>query len=109
MDLRRTFVLANEFKEGDLPVGGTNDARLRNEADVRSTPSGSSEIVPAAFVEDGVTEALERSLNPRPARRGRPSDRRRIEADPVESGCAGRGFDAIEAACGARSLPQSSR
>ena len=32
MDLRQTFVLANEFKEGDLLVGGADDAIVRDEA-----------------------------------------------------------------------------
>ena len=64
MDLRRPFVLANEFKEGDLLVGGANDARLRHEARRSLDGLRLGEIVPAAFVEDGVTEALERSLNP---------------------------------------------
>ena len=29
VELRRTLVLANAFKEGDLPVGGTRDDRVR--------------------------------------------------------------------------------
>ena len=32
VDLRQTFVLANEFKEGDLPVGGTRDVQVRTDA-----------------------------------------------------------------------------
>ena len=32
MDLRQTFVLANEFKEGDLLVGGSDDRLVRDEA-----------------------------------------------------------------------------
>ncbi len=63
MDLRQTFVLANEFKEGDLLVGGVDDARVRNDARRSLDALRLGEIVPAAFVDDGVTEALERSLN----------------------------------------------
>ena len=63
MDLRQTFVLANEFKEGDLLVGGSDDPRVRDEARFSLEALRIGEIVPTAFVEDGVTESLERSLN----------------------------------------------
>ena len=63
MDLRLTFVLANAFKEGDLLVGGVDDAQVRDEARRSLGAVRLGEIVPAAFVDDGVTEALERSLN----------------------------------------------
>ena len=63
LDLRQTFVLANEFKEGDLLVGGTDDARVRHDARRSLEALRLAEIVPATFVDDGVTEALERSLN----------------------------------------------
>jgi ethanolamine ammonia-lyase large subunit len=63
LDLRLTFVLANEFKEGDLLVGGSDDARVRDDARHALESLRLGEIVPAAFVDDGVTEALERSLN----------------------------------------------
>ena len=56
MDLRLTFVLANEFKEGDLLVGGVDDDQVRNEARRSLGALRLSEIVPAAFVDDGVTE-----------------------------------------------------
>ncbi|HET6958658.1 MAG TPA: ethanolamine ammonia-lyase subunit EutB [Vicinamibacterales bacterium] len=62
MDLRQTFVLANEFKEGDLLVGGADDARVRNEAR-RSIEALRLGEIGSSFVNDGVTEALERSLN----------------------------------------------
>ena len=62
MDLRQTFVLANEFKEGDLLVGGADDARVRHEARRSLESLRLAEIGPA-FVDDGVTEALERSLH----------------------------------------------
>ncbi len=64
MDLRRTFVLANEFKEGDLLVGGADDAGVRDDARRSIDALRTGEIVSTAFVDDGVTEALERSLNP---------------------------------------------
>jgi ethanolamine ammonia-lyase large subunit len=63
LDLRQAFVLANEFKEGDLLVGGVDDARVRNDARRSLGALRLGEIAPAAFVDDGVTEALERSLN----------------------------------------------
>ncbi len=62
LDLRQTFVLANEFKEGDLLVGGADDAGVRNEARRSIEALRIGEIGPS-FVDDGVTEALERSLN----------------------------------------------
>src|SRR5688572_20255960 len=65
VDLQQTFVLANEFKEGDLAVGGSDDPHVRDDArrSLETLPLGES--VPAALIDDGVTEALERSLNAR--------------------------------------------
>src|SRR5258708_5840110 len=63
LDLRQTFVLANEFKEGDLLVGGSDDDRVRDEARRSLQALRIGEILPTAFVDDGVTESLERSLN----------------------------------------------
>ena len=63
MDLRLAFTLANDFKEGDLGVGGTNDAHVRDEARRTLAALRLGEIGPTAFVDDGVTEALERSLD----------------------------------------------
>jgi ethanolamine ammonia-lyase large subunit len=63
VNLRQTFVLANEHKEGDLPVGGINDARVRDEARRSIEALRLGDIVSAAFVDDGITEALERSLD----------------------------------------------
>src|SRR6185295_11076377 len=62
--LSQMFVLANEFKEGDLNVGGTRDEHVRREA--RGALAGLSlgDIAEADFVEDQVTEALHRSLDP---------------------------------------------
>ena len=64
MDLRQTFVLANEFKEGDQLVGGMDDPRVRAEARRALESMRLDAIVSAEFVDDGVTDALERSLNP---------------------------------------------
>jgi ethanolamine ammonia-lyase large subunit len=63
VELRQTFVFANEFKEGDQLVGGTTDAQVRDEARRSIGAMRLGDIVPASFVDDGVTEALERSLN----------------------------------------------
>ena len=63
MDLRQTFTLANEFKEGDLLVGGTTDPRLRGDARQAIASLRIGDIAAAVFVDDGVTAALERSLN----------------------------------------------
>ena len=65
VDLRQMFVLANAFKEGDLLVGGTDDVRVREDArrTVESLTLGA--ITSSAFVDDGVSDALERSLEPR--------------------------------------------
>jgi len=63
LDLRHTFVLANDFKEGDLPVGGTVDTHVRTDARRVLEALRVGEITPSRFVNDGVTEALERSLN----------------------------------------------
>src|ERR1041385_6379369 len=62
--LSQIFVLANEFKEGDLNVGGTRDDHIRGEA--RDALAGLSlgDIASADFVEDQVTEALHQSLDP---------------------------------------------
>ena len=62
-DLLQTFVLANEFKEGDLLVGGTRDERVRRDARAVVGTLRLGEIQRTVFVEDGVTEALARSLD----------------------------------------------
>jgi len=67
VDLRQTLVLANEFKEGDLAVGGGDDPIVRNDARRSLEALHLGDIVPATLVDDGVTEALERSLNPQAA------------------------------------------
>jgi ethanolamine ammonia-lyase large subunit len=62
-ELRRTLVLANAFKEGDRRVGGEDDPRLRAEAQATLLGLRVGDIRRTAIVEDGVTEALDRSLN----------------------------------------------
>ena len=58
-DLRRAFVLANAFKEGDLPVGGTEDDALRADARRHLLHTCLGDIRRTLFVSDGVTEALD--------------------------------------------------
>lgn len=62
--LTQIFVLANEFKEGDLNVGGTRDDHVRREAREELGALSLGDIAGADFVEDQVTEALHRSLDP---------------------------------------------
>src|ERR1041385_7635205 len=62
--LRQIFVLGNEFKEGDLNVGGTRDDYMRREARDAVAALSLGEIARADFVEDQVTEALHRCLDP---------------------------------------------
>src|SRR6185369_12122829 len=65
--LTEIFVLANEFKEGDLNVGGTCDDHLRRQARVALGALTLGEIARTDFVEDQVTDALHQSLDPEPA------------------------------------------
>ena len=62
--LSQIFVLANEFKEGDLNVGGTRDDQIRRQARDAVAALSLGEIAKTDFVEDQVTEALHRSLEP---------------------------------------------
>jgi len=62
--LSQIFVLANEFKEGDLNVGGTRDDHIRQQARAALATVSLGDIASADFVEDQVTEALHRSLDP---------------------------------------------
>ena len=64
-ELLQTFVLASEFKEGDLLVGGSLDARQREDARASLAALKLGEIRKQVFVEDGVSETLQRSLNAR--------------------------------------------
>ena len=62
--LSQIFVLANEFKEGDLNVGGTRDDHIRRQARADVAALSLGDIAAVDFVEDQVTEALHRSLDP---------------------------------------------
>ena len=64
-ELTKTFALANEFKEGDLSVGGTRDQQLRTEARAELASLRLGEISSCAFVQDQITETLQRSRDPR--------------------------------------------
>jgi ethanolamine ammonia-lyase large subunit len=55
-----TFALANAFKEGDLPLGGTRDDRVRDEARRTLLATRVGDIRRTVFVDDGVTAALDR-------------------------------------------------
>src|SRR4051812_11006370 len=65
VDLRQTFVLANAFKQGDLRIGGTDDPLVRLEAQHAVEALRVADITSLAFVDDGISEALERSLDRR--------------------------------------------
>src|SRR3954452_9325529 len=65
VDLRQTFVLANAFKEGDRLVGGRDDRLVRREAQRAIESLRVAEITSLAFVDDGISDALERSLDRR--------------------------------------------
>ncbi len=62
-ELLKLFALANEFKEGDLLVGGTKDEAVRKDARLVLSGLSIREISKISFVEDGVSEALDRSLD----------------------------------------------
>lgn len=62
-ELRRTLTLANEFKEGDLRVGGADDPLPRAEAREALAALTLGELAGVALVEDGVTETLARSCD----------------------------------------------
>ena len=64
-ELRRTFALANAFKEGDLAVHGTADDHLRADARRVLLSTTLSDIRNVALIDDGVTAALERSRDRR--------------------------------------------
>ena len=57
-ELRRLFVLANAFKEGDLLVGGTADDRVRADARRALADLRLVEIHQTPIVDDGVTATL---------------------------------------------------
>jgi ethanolamine ammonia-lyase large subunit len=63
--IKHLFVCANEFKEGDLLVGGTRDDRERDDARQRIAALKLAEINGTTLVEDQVSDALARSLDSR--------------------------------------------
>ena len=63
-ELRTCFALANPFKEGDAVLGAAGDEPLRKEARERIASLRLRDLPPDAFVDDGVSEALARSLHP---------------------------------------------
>jgi len=58
MNLRPLFALANAFKEGDLAVGGTRDAQVRDDARRALLAATIGDVRRAELLDDGVTEAL---------------------------------------------------
>src|SRR3712207_7814823 len=64
-ELRRAFVLANEFKEGDLALGGTRDGAVRAAARAALGAVTLGELQATALVEDGVSEALDAATDKR--------------------------------------------
>lgn len=64
-ELLRTFALANEFKEGDLGVGGTRDGAARASARAALGAVTLGELSATALVEDGVSEALDAATDRR--------------------------------------------
>ncbi len=62
-ELTRLFALANEFKEGDLPVGGTRDDQLRAEARKELASLRIGDITNAVFIEDQITESIHRAID----------------------------------------------
>jgi ethanolamine ammonia-lyase large subunit len=63
-ELLTTLVLANAFKEGDLVLGGTRDERVRVEARQVLAALRVRDIMATPCVDDGVSDALRRALNP---------------------------------------------
>ena len=61
--LRGTLALASAFKEGDLLVGGTRDDRIRQDARRALLATSLRAIRTTPLVDDGVTDALARSLD----------------------------------------------
>lgn len=63
-ELLQTFALANEFKEGDLYTGGTQDEQMRAEARRALASIRLGEIARVALIEDPLSELLARSVHP---------------------------------------------
>ncbi|MGH8657876.1 MAG: ethanolamine ammonia-lyase subunit EutB [Gammaproteobacteria bacterium] len=64
--LLQTLVLANQFKEGDLALGGTLDEQTRTDARRAVAAINLGTIARSAIVEDSVSAALSRSISPLP-------------------------------------------
>ena len=64
-ELLRTFALANEFKEGDLLVGGTRDESVRASARAALGAVTLGALAGTPLVEDGVSDALAAALDSR--------------------------------------------
>jgi ethanolamine ammonia-lyase large subunit len=64
-ELKRVFARANDFKEGDLPLGGTTDEALRRDAKKQVAALRIKDLAGLEFVEDELTQALARSLDRR--------------------------------------------
>jgi ethanolamine ammonia-lyase large subunit len=62
---RLVFARANEFKEGDLLVGGTLDEVVRLDAKKEVAALRIGDIAQLVFVEDAISEAISRSINRR--------------------------------------------
>jgi ethanolamine ammonia-lyase large subunit len=62
-ELRRTFTLANEFKEGDGVLGGTRDEAVRASARAALGSMRLGALGARALVADDMSEALDGSLN----------------------------------------------
>jgi ethanolamine ammonia-lyase large subunit len=63
--IKHIFAKANDFKEGDMLVGGTLDGDVREDAKKEVAAMRLGVIAGSALVDDGVTEAIQRSLNKR--------------------------------------------
>jgi ethanolamine ammonia-lyase large subunit len=62
-EMAQIFARANEFKEGDMLVGGTRDEQERREARQALSALRLGNITGTVLVEDGVSETLDRSLD----------------------------------------------
>jgi ethanolamine ammonia-lyase large subunit len=62
-EMAQTFAQANEFKEGDMLVGGTRDEQQRKESRGSLSRLRLRDITKTVFVEDSVSETLNRSIN----------------------------------------------
>ncbi len=61
-ELKQLLLLSNPFKEGDLPIGGTRDEQVVREARQKLSTLTIGEINSIRLVDDGVSEALSRTL-----------------------------------------------